>query len=171
MKKNRKKIIIILCVVIILIIFGLFLIFGRENEKSFKENVTINCSFSTKLKFMHFIINLKANYEDDIFLSTQETYEIKLIDEKLIEKADEIKNLYDKKFLEAFGENDVDYSIERNDNSIFIRINADSEIYENMNDEAKEIAGDTSINHSQYFYGHENLHEYIKTLGGDCQYE
>lgn len=170
-KNNRKKIIIIVVLTIIIIIVGILLIFGNVSEKTFQENVTINCTFSQKFKFMNIIINSNVNYENDVFKNVKEKYEIKLIDEKLIQNIDLIEEKYKQEISKKMGEYISNFNVEKIGNSIFITLDVDADTYEKLNKQSKEIVGETSINYSQYYYGPKNLQEYVEGQGGECVYE
>ena len=170
-KKNSKKNLIISIFVITLIIVGLFVMFSGNDSTNSKKDVTLNCSFTKNLNIMNIIVNSKVNYENDIFKSVEEMYEIELVDEKLLQNIDKIKDAYDEEFSKKISQNVANYSIEKSQDSVIIKLNIDAQSYENLTKESKELVGDVSINYSHYSYGSNSLHEHIKSLGGECEYE
>lgn len=169
--KINKKVLVISCILIFLIIIGLVLILNNDKKTDTPNDLTISCSFEKKSQIMNISVKMKVDYVDDEFKYVKETYEMKLLDEKLIQNIDMIKQETEKRILEELVGINATTNFETTENSVIIKLEMDSENYELYNKYSKSLVGDDSLNYSEYFYGAESLEQHIESLGGECEYE
>lgn len=170
-KKSNKKIIIIIGISLVALLAIVLFLIPRGEEELKDEKVTLNCSFKAELPLMEANISMKVDYVNDEFKYVKEKYTFKLLHEQLINKIDTLEQEFEKKIKENFKDTEIEYSVEKNQNSIILNIEMDSEMYEKHNQMSKDLIGDESLNYSEYYYGAKSLEKFIENKNGECHYE